>query len=318
MKETDETVAEESNEELSTLKESLRQALDSGNMQRAGEIKEEMLPHLEAVKDKIMLPPERAKEIMGEDFFGQEALEKTFGTTLEKADIPRIPFTEKELERAKAYDCYLILRTGQLPTGEKLTMRNMGMMLGEKWEKNNFGRVLYDKNRDEDTKADYFLSETPRPGWALFRKSPLIDTKGVNYVQQTGRILEFLKEDLYRGMPPPDDLLQADEEYNAKIWQILRGGTMDIEKATELKANQKYRQTPVEFLYDEAVFMSNKLGDKIYLGKSVLTNRYRVDDSGVRRMVEVSSPSGTGMRIKSDSTGYYNNSDLGASFTIVK
>ncbi|MDO8507935.1 MAG: hypothetical protein Q7S53_05235, partial [bacterium] len=93
MKEINETAAEESNEELSTLKESLRQALDEGDIKRAGELKEEMAPHLETLKGFKTNADifKEAEEIMGKDFLGPQAIENTFGIHLESKDIPRIP-----------------------------------------------------------------------------------------------------------------------------------------------------------------------------------------------------------------------------------
>ena len=49
-----------------------------------------------------------AKEILGEDFLGPEEVKEVFGITIE--EVPAIPFSQAELERAKELGQQLILQ----------------------------------------------------------------------------------------------------------------------------------------------------------------------------------------------------------------
>jgi hypothetical protein len=86
---------------------------------------------------------EKAKEILGGDCLGAEAVEKTFGLKLESAKIPAIPFSATELERAKSLGQMLVLRANKGPDGKPLTMQAMNNLLKEKYKKAG-SKLLYD------------------------------------------------------------------------------------------------------------------------------------------------------------------------------
>lgn len=59
----------------------------------------------------IELSIKKAKEIMGEDFYGEDEFEGVFGIgSLDWKKVDRVPYTLDELRRAKEYGFYLVLR----------------------------------------------------------------------------------------------------------------------------------------------------------------------------------------------------------------
>ena len=107
--------------------------------------KEENLALLIAEIDKASMeniPATQAEacEIMGVDFLGPEAVEKTFGTKL--AQVPAIPFTRKELEAAKQRGEYLHLEVDTLANGQPLTMQNLAAHVSPRFTQEQKGKVL--------------------------------------------------------------------------------------------------------------------------------------------------------------------------------
>ncbi|MCX6782123.1 MAG: hypothetical protein NTW66_03340 [Candidatus Magasanikbacteria bacterium] len=56
-----------------------------------------------------------AERIFGEDFHGPEAVEKTFDFHVRESEVPPIPFSQEDLERAKELGQMLILRPRHRP-----------------------------------------------------------------------------------------------------------------------------------------------------------------------------------------------------------
>ncbi len=79
---------------------------------------------------------EKAQEIMGEnEVMGPSEVEKAFGIKIEESEIPNIPFTEAQLERAKELGQFLVLRVDKAQDKKTLSMLKMHEILAEDFSK---------------------------------------------------------------------------------------------------------------------------------------------------------------------------------------
>lgn len=168
---------------------------------------------------------EEARDILGDDFFGPEALVK-IGVTVAKSEIPGIQFTAAELERAKELDQFLILRRANFNDGEPLTMQRLERYMQMTVDAKRKGKILYN---DWFKGEDFFKNATPRPGWALVSKQVMPGTQSKNYLQQTERIAEYLKTQVFRGGAIPADYQAAITDFDrqksdiARLWEVVVG-----------------------------------------------------------------------------------------------
>src|SRR3989304_4633119 len=114
---------------------------------------------------------QEAKELLGEDLIGPEEIEKTLGVRPE--EIPDIPFSREELERAKEMGQMLVLRVEKTEDGKPMSLEAMIDIIQKRWDKEGKGKLLYTdneyKNWKERTGAD-FCQKAPRAGWTLVSK----------------------------------------------------------------------------------------------------------------------------------------------------
>ncbi|MBF8280679.1 MAG: AAA protein [Candidatus Magasanikbacteria bacterium] len=135
---------------------------------------------------------EAAIEKLGkENVFGPKEVEKTFGVHL--AEVPGIPFSVKELERAEKLGQMLVLRVDKTADGTPMSLEAMNTLLTERWEKEEKGRLLDMVGgwREEMIGVDDFAKIAPRSGWALVSKDLLPDSTSKNYIEQTEVIVRL-------------------------------------------------------------------------------------------------------------------------------
>ncbi|MDO8507931.1 MAG: hypothetical protein Q7S53_05215 [bacterium] len=280
MKETNETTAEESNEELSTLKESLREALNDGDMQRADELRDQISPHLEVLKEEIEISPETARKIMGEGgYFGPEEAEKAFKLNIDAKDIPKIPFDREDLESAKNLGDILVLRVDKDSDGDPLTMERMEEITS--FDGISPSRYAHNWWWDEAV----FNRETPRTGWAIISGRPMMATAGTDYLEQTEILVGsfFANEFLGRSLPQEyQEAVRELEEKKDKIKDLMSQQILDLtvsKTLVDLKINRLLRPTPVEVAYDRFLHDSRKKKREkpLYGGNTIWTNGFMPD-----------------------------------------
>lgn len=312
---------EESNEELSTLKESLRQALDDDDMQRAGELREKIMPHLEAMKEGLIVSSEKASEIMGNDFLGPEEVGNVFRTKIEKEKVPDIPFSIKELERAKELGQSLILRVDKLGDNIENLPLNMLTINGII---SSAGKGSLERNcrlnpirLEDEYSEDFFIEETPRKGWALVGTSCVPGSLDNDILGQTDAVKKYLEDEVFpqsSKMPPEyknaiGDFNSARHlfkdtwyEGNSRSAKIL-GVALEEQAITQLT-----RQTPVEAFYDSVVYYANN--GKNMLDNGVITGRR---DSRGHFIIVYLQPGGSGTTLVHQNS-YFNQEYLGTVF----
>ncbi len=103
---------------------------------------------------------ERAKEIMGNDFLGVEAIRKSFNAPMFTAgEFDTVPYSQEELERAKKLGEMLVLRARP---GREFTMKRMREIVKPTLSSED-GRLLYDQDWYEG--EDFYKNEILKDGW---------------------------------------------------------------------------------------------------------------------------------------------------------
>lgn len=227
----------------------------------------------------LPVTPEGARKIMGQDFLGLEAIEKVFGPEALPQEIPPIPFSKKELLKAKELGQFLVLRVDRAPSGEPLTIKKINELLGPKYAAEG-SKLLRDKSWYEN--KDFFTKETPEVSWALTSKGVIDDSYFKDYLDQIPTIIRYLKQVFPEGLPEIYEYAAEDWQNNSKIDDIplidAAGWPAKIQEIIEsLQINQLTRQTPAEAIYDLVMYHQNN-GQHLLAFKLAWTSR-QIPDS---------------------------------------
>lgn len=169
-----------------------------------------------------------AKSIFGQDFIGPDEIQSALEIDGE-IEVPSIPFSIEELKRAKELGQFLILRTDKIPA-EKLAL----------------------------SAAKRTLENPPEKKWALVSKEIIPESTNKNYLQQTGLLANYLKEQVLKDKKIPEQYQQAIKQFNSQKKEIAALMDSDWQKAAEMLANLELnkltRQTKDEVFYDLEVY----------------------------------------------------------------
>lgn len=252
---------------------------------------------------------EKAKEILGSDVFGPDAVKEAFGTAIELGSIPSIPFSVNELEKAKELDQMLIFRAGKLSDGSQLNMKKIGEILDGKVKDD--GKVFYNPDWYKDEK--FFTDDAVETSWALVSKGLVPDSVNKNYFEQTGLLIDQLNQSFGGAEKLPEDYVEAVKEYALAMDEIAGLIDTDWQKAAEklegLKINQLLRQSPSEALYDLILYFQNT-GERL-LGDEYTWTKRRASVGG---LVYVGGFKSDGVSVRRSGPGSSNGS-LGVSFS---
>jgi len=166
-----------------------------------------------------------AKEILGQDFLGPEEIKAVFG--LETIEVPPIPFSREELERAKELGQFLILRTDQIPP---------------------------DKLELPHTRKT--LESAPETRWALVTKELIPDSTNKDYIDQTDQMITYLEEQVFSGRGLPPEYESAATNFRGQKEKLKKlAESSDITKTlADLAITKLIRQNRDELLYDLEVY----------------------------------------------------------------
>jgi|SRR3989344_6253130 len=192
-----------------------------------------------------------AAKIFGRDFLSLETAKNVLAGHQIEPVRPTV-FTPEELllDQARARGEFLIYRVNQSFDGKPLTIFQMVQMLQDKFEEQNWGKLLYAKvgNRWYQEEA-FFMEDTPRPGLALVSKAPVPGSLNRNYHQQTKCLSELVGE-IYEGREVPVPYQEALKEWETERGRLERILTSDRRGAgkglIDLQINQLFREKPVE------------------------------------------------------------------------
>jgi len=203
-------------------------------------------------KYEKVTPPEpegfslqEAKEILGaEKVFDHQDVKKTWGVDLR--EVPEIPFSREDLEKAKELGMFLILRIDKDTQGNMLTLKRMEEQKQAEFTAQNKGKIFYKKDWFKDEK--FFTGEAPEVKWALTSGNILPDSTNKDYIQQTALLRDQLKEQGW--LTSEEERESADEELD-KIIQIMASDWKKAaEMLSELKITQNHRLSFAENMYD--------------------------------------------------------------------
>ncbi|MFH1899298.1 MAG: AAA family ATPase [Patescibacteria group bacterium] len=192
-----------------------------------------------------------------ENVFGPKEIEKIFGVRL--AEVPEIPFSVEELERAEKLGQMLLLRVDKTAEGKPMSLEAMAEIMTKRWKDEEKGDLL---NTADSWKSwvgeELFTKESPRTGWALVLKDVLPESLSKNYLEQTEVIITTLKNEAFKDMDVPEEYAKAIAEFEFKKAKLAKLIKKDWKKATkelsELKITQMTRQTFPETIYDLATY----------------------------------------------------------------
>jgi len=236
---------------------------------------------------------EAAIEKLGkENVFGPKEVEKTFGVHL--AEVPGIPFSVEELERAEKMGQMLVLRVDKTAEGKPMSLEAMNVAVMERWQKEGKGALLSTPDGWENFIKESYKKDVPRSGWALVSKEVLSESLGKNYIEQTDVIIKTLKDKVFKGMEIPEKYAKAMAEFESRKEKLTKLMNDDWQEAVKqlstLDITQMTRQTIQETIYDLTMYYdtNNKhlLTDKYTWSASVSPGGYlvslgRCDDRGV-------------------------------------
>ena len=192
-----------------------------------------------------------------ENVFGPKEIEKIFGVRL--AEVPGIPFSVEELERAEKLGQMLLLRVDKTAEGKPMSLEAMTEVMAKRWKDEGKGDLLSTADGWKSwIGEDRFTTESPRTGWALVSKDVLPESLSKNYIEQTEVIIATLKNDVFKDMDIPEEYTKAIAEFESKKAKLIELVNEDWIKAAkelaELKISQMTRQTFPETIYDLAVY----------------------------------------------------------------
>lgn len=237
--------------------ESKRKGLEREGKAEAPEAKRTVAPEAK-LEGPVAEQIEAAIEKLGrENVFGPQEVEKTFGVRL--AEVPDVPFSIEELERAEKLGQMLVLRVDKTPDGKPMSMEAMNEILVKKWKKEGKGEIF---NSADGWKnwigEEFFTKEHPRLGWALVSKDVMPESLSKNYLEQTEIIVKTLKEKAFKDLELPDEYTEAIAEFESRKKKLAELMDSDWQEAAkqlaELKITQLTRQTIPEAVYDVAMY----------------------------------------------------------------
>ena len=181
--------------------------------------KEGLVPKQEAIDFQ------EAKEILGKDFLGPEAIQITLGIELSREELEHtedIPFTREELEQAKMLGMMLVLRVPHDKDKQPLTLNRMREILAGE-----------DSLGDPAKKKSKLVYSQPGEGWY---KDEAFATGGV-----TGFSWGLVKKEVL-----PESLSKNWDEQEAifKTWA----------EQTNIDPHTIRRRTPIEVAYDTMLY----------------------------------------------------------------
>ena len=198
-------------------------------------------------KDLAMESFARRLFTRGIEFFGSREVRQTCAPLAPKPDqIPPIPFTKEELERARELGQCLELHG---PT----TMRQLYNVFGNKLGK---GKLLY--NIDWYREDLFYTSEkSPDWHWRLTSKEVIPNSTKQDYLQQTRLLVGYLTHQVYAGQLFPEPYVKAIEELNRQEDTLVTLMAADWKQAAEalakLQINRLCRETPAQVLWSIAL-----------------------------------------------------------------
>ncbi|OHB02342.1 MAG: hypothetical protein A3A90_00915 [Candidatus Zambryskibacteria bacterium RIFCSPLOWO2_01_FULL_35_19] len=236
-------------------------------------------PERRTSPDTLLKKMELAKEMLGKDYMGPEKIEKTFGIKVALEDIPDMPYSPDDLEKAKENGEMLVLGVDKDSEGKFLTISHMLEMIPELIDPATGEKikVLYGQDKSGAAKLEsscWYKDEPfytginkdgtpipnthPRLKWRLTTKAPLPESVttsyggkaegSTNYIEQTKILREYL---ISLGSLTEDEAKECSDKVLEEINEIMKSDWQEAaRRLSELTVNKNHRRLPPEVLYD--------------------------------------------------------------------
>lgn len=251
-----------------------------------------------------------AKKIMGADFIGPDEISDAFGINIPTEQIPKIPFSIDDLERAKKAGQFLVFRVGRDSEGRNVDMEYLQRALKDK------GIRMLKEGASWIKDTELYKSSVLSSGWALTAREPIKDSFGKSYQQQTGVLIRHLKREVYGGKPLPTQYAGAVEEYqNADKTLPSRDRRRQAIELSQLSITGFVRPTLLELVHDLYAYQLTR-SEPLLSKHWAWTSNY-IDDSssGERHFVSVGPNDGGGLGISNKRHCNATHGALGAIFS---
>ena len=237
--------------------------------------------------EQIIVSLEKAREIMGDHFFGPDQVERAFD--MEVKNIPDIPYRSEVLKKAADLGAFLNLRVDTMRHGESSTMQNLETSFNSAYR--------FESTDIVDFKQEpFFTKEHPNLEWKLvfenyisqaweyhldnelvnrkiqkadpdkpkrLREQAFITSQGKNYFYSTLQIykvlgmLDMLSEKEKNEFPNEQDLIKKLNQISDQVVFDWRSGNgyeggnwREIAKQLANLSINKHRRTAAEHAYD--------------------------------------------------------------------
>ncbi len=210
-----------------------------------------------------------AREIMGENFYGSEEIERAFGFKVLSSEIPPIPYSKKQLRNAMRRGDMLILRVAHDNEGKQMTLKRIQELIDQHpssaVQKSLLGHS-HGYTIEKFFHTDHLIAEWRIVG-SRFIKDPNRFVNmyekpsiGANYMEQTRILRSYLKS--INELTDEEERECTDKklykicEQTKVAWddptQLVHISNLKkyAKKLANLKINRHHRRSPAEMVYD--------------------------------------------------------------------
>jgi hypothetical protein len=279
-------------------------------------IKNELETAYRELESKITVSINEARELLGEEMvLGPEEITNALGFEVEESEIPLIPYSRDELEKAKKLGDQLILHVSHDGDGNPMTMKRINEIMETRMDPATEGKLLNNINWYKD--EDFYKREKLKTEWRLVGSAfvPDVsspkdeegnhtkDTRNNNYVHQTRLLREYLEsvgKDILTEEEEEecsDRILQRLSEQMGVDWDTQKITNQEkynknwrevAEKLVSMQINQNHRRSMTEIIYDWTLrFKKSK--DRGLLRDYYEWSRSPASAGGIVRIGDVSS-----------------------------
>ena len=215
-------------------------------------------------KDTGKCSPEKAREILGENFYGKEEIKVAFGFEAQGSSDLAIPYSEQDLEKAKQLGEMLVLRVSADARGNPITMQRMNEIMASRMTAKE-GKLLSSQTTQGSAalasdcwykNEAFFASASLKTEWKLVSKEFVPNSKGKNYVGQTKVLRDYLRS---AGALTPVKEAECSDKILSEIAELMKTDWKEAAKRlVELGVNKNHRRHPAEILYDWILRFKNR------------------------------------------------------------
>lgn len=219
---------------------------------------------------------QEAREILGEDMLGPEAVREAFGVHIEEDEIPELLYSREDLEKAKELGEMLVLRVHSV-TALPLTIQRIEELIQPKMTEEE-GQLLFDQDWYDN--EEFYKEATTKNEWKLVSKDLVPFSVDQDYIEQTKVLRDHLAA---IGALSDEELENCSDEKLDEIKEFMdsdydKNWPEASKRLQELLVNQNHRRTAVEALYDWVLKFKNS-GERLLESEYDWTNTRSSDGS---------------------------------------